>query len=266
MHPILFRLGPLEIGTYGLIIVLGFFAALWLAKRQGKLDGLSPEALTDLSILLLLAGLLGSKLLMVVVDLIKGVPASQVFSMATLRAGGAIHGGVIGGVLAFFWRMRKGDLPFGVTIDALTPAVALGQAIGRLGCMAAGCCYGSECHASFAVTFTNPEAFHFSGTPLGIPLHPVQLYTMLGNLLVVGVLLFWRGRRRFAGQIAALYFMLEGVARVVMETWRGDVDRGLGWLGLSWLSTGRLTALGFVAFGIILWVVLSRRNPAPQEA
>jgi len=264
LHPILFKLGPLEIGTYGLIIVLGFFAALWLAKRQGKLDGLAPEAITDLSILLLLAGLVGSKALMVVVDLIKGVPVSEVFSVATLRAGGAIHGGVIGGVLAFFWRMRKGDMAFGTTIDALPPAVALGQAIGRLGCLAAGCCYGSECHAPFAITFTNPEAFHFSGTPLGIPLHPVQLYTMLGNLAVMGLLLFWRPRRRFAGQIAALYFMLEGVARMVMETWRGDVDRGLGWLGMSWLSTGRVTALGFVVFGIVLWAWMSRR-PQPTD-
>lgn len=267
MHPILFRLGSFEVGTYGVLITLGFFAALRLARAQGRKDGLDPEAITDLSIVLLLAGIIGSKALMVIVDLIKGVPASQVFDLATLRAGGAVHGGIIAGAIAFFWRIRKLNLSVPHTGDAVAPAVALGQAIGRLGCLAAGCCYGAECHAPWAMTFTNPEAWRLSGTPLGMPLHPVQLYTLLANLLVMGLLLVAGRFRRFPGMIVSLYFIFEGCARVVVETWRGDLDRGTGWLGMAWLSTGRLTALGFILFGAALWVWMSRRAArTPQEA
>jgi phosphatidylglycerol---prolipoprotein diacylglyceryl transferase len=261
MHPILFRLGSFEMGTYGVLLAAGFFAALYLARRQGRFEGIDPEAITDLSVVLLLAGILGSKLLMIVVDLAKGVPPSQVFDLATLRAGGAIHGGIIGGVVAFFWRIRKLKLPLARTVDALVPAVALGQGLGRLGCLAAGCCYGTECHLPWAITFTNPEAFQISGTPLGQPLHPVQFYTLLGNLTVMALLLLLRRHRRFPGQLMALYFVLEGLARILVESWRGDLDRGV-WMGLSWLSTGRLTALGFILFGAVLAWWFARRRAA----
>ncbi|BDU77827.1 prolipoprotein diacylglyceryl transferase [Mesoterricola sediminis] len=265
MHPILFKLGTFPVGTYGLILTVGFFLALYLAQALAKRDGISAEAVSDLAITLLLAGILGAKLLMIVVDLSSGTPVRQILDPAYLRAGGAIHGGVIGGVVAFFWRMRKLKLPLGPTLDALTPAVALGQAIGRLGCFSAGCCYGTECHLPWAVTFTNPDAHWLSGTPLNLPIHPVQLYTLLANALVMALLLATRGRRRFAGQVGALYFVLEGVGRIVTETWRADLDRGF-LLNIPWLSTGRATALAFIAFGLILWVLFRRRHAAEAAA
>lgn len=259
MHPVLFRIGSFEIGTYGLLLALGFFAALGLAMRQGKKDSLAPEALSDLSVTVLIAGVVGSKLLMIVVDLMSGASLAQVFDFATLRAGGAIHGGIILGTAAFFWRVRKWKLPLGPTADALAPAVALGQAIGRLGCFAAGCCYGTECHAPWAITFTNPEAQAFSGTPLFQALHPVQLYTFLVEVAIVGALVLLRRRRAFPGQIAGVFFMLEGLGRGILEIWRGDLDRGV-WFGLSWLSTGRLTGLAFILFGAGFWWWFRRRN------
>ena len=258
MHPVLIEFGSFPLGTYGLLLAVAFFAGTALAKRQGLLDGLSPAAITDLAIAMLISALLGSKLLMVAVDLISGVPAREVFSLGTLRAGGAIHGGIIAATVVFFWKLRKGQgLPLRITGDALVPGVALGQAIGRLGCFSAGCCYGTESHAPWAATFTDPIAHAFSGTPLGIPLHPVQLYNSLANLLVMAILLLARPKRTFRGQIFALYFMVEGVGRVVTETWRGDVDRGTGWLGWAWLSTGRLTGLAFALLGLGLWLAWS---------
>jgi phosphatidylglycerol:prolipoprotein diacylglycerol transferase len=261
MHPVLFEIGSFPLGTYGLLLAIAFFAGAALAKRQAKLDGLNPAAITDLAIAMLISGIVGSKLLMVVVDLFSGVPWREEFSFGTLRAGGAIHGGVIAAAMVFFWKLRKGTgLPLRLTGDALVPGVALGQAIGRLGCFSAGCCYGTESHAPWAVTFTNPIAQVFSGTPLGIPLHPVQLYNTLANLAVMAVLLLARPKRAFQGQIFALYFLVEGLGRVITETWRGDVDRGTGWLGWTWLSTGRLTGLGFMLLGLGLWVFWNRRK------
>ena len=273
MHPVLFEIGSFPLGTYGLLLAIAFFAGTALAKRQAKLDGLAPAAITDLAIAMLISGIVGSKLLMVLVGLV--TPAGQegamafgeIFTMGTLRAGGAIHGGIIAATAVFFWKLRKGQgLPLRVTGDALVPGVALGQAIGRLGCFSAGCCYGTESHAPWAATFTNPIAHAFSGTPLDIPLHPVQLYNSLANLAVMAILLLARPKRAFQGQIFALYFMVEGLGRVITETWRGDVDRGTGWLGWAWLSTGRLTGLGFMLLGLGLWMFWSRRQTALKES
>jgi len=264
MHPVLIRIGSFEIGTYGLLLAVGFFLALTLAHRLARKDGLSPDAITDLAITVLLAGILGAKLLMVVVDLAKGAPVSQVFSMETLRAGGAVHGGVIFGAAAFFWRMKKHRLPYGATMDAMVAPLALGQAIGRLGCFFAGCCFGTECHTSLAVTFTDPDALRFSGTPLFNPLHPVQIYSSLVNFSILGILLVIWSKRRFKGMVFGAYFILEGLGRMLVETWRGDLDRGV-WFGLSWLSTGRLTALGFVLFGlgVLAW---AKRHQTSERA
>jgi len=267
MHPVLFEIGSFPLGTYGLLLAIAFFAGTALAKRQGKLDGLAPAAITDLAIAMLISGIVGSKLLMILVGLftpagLEGAMAFRdIFTLSTLRAGGAIHGGIIAAAAVFFWKLRKGQgLPLRITGDALVPGVALGQAIGRLGCFSAGCCYGTESHMPWAATFTNPIASAFSGTPLGIPLHPVQLYNTFANLAVMGVLLLARPKRSFQGQIFALYFLVEGLGRVVTETWRGDVDRGMGWLGWAWLSTGRLTGLGFMLLGLGLWMFWNRRK------
>jgi phosphatidylglycerol:prolipoprotein diacylglycerol transferase len=261
MHPVLFDIGSFPLGTYGLLLAIAFFAGAALAKRQAKLDGLAPAAITDLAIAMLISGIVGSKLLMIVVDLMSGAPLREVFSLGTLRAGGAIHGGVIAAAAVFFWKLRRGQgLPLRITGDALVPGVALGQAIGRLGCFSAGCCYGTESHLPWATTFTDPIAHAFSGTPLDIPLHPVQLYNTLANLTVMAVLLVARSKRTFQGQIFALYFLVEGLGRVITETWRGDVDRGTGWLGWVWLSTGRLTGIAFMLLGLGLWLFWSRRQ------
>lgn len=264
MHPILFEIGSFPLGTYGLLLAIAFFAGTALAQRQARLDGLNPAAITDLAIAMLISAILGSKLLMILVDLVSGTPLRQVFSLGTLRAGGAIHGGIIAATAVFFWKLRKGQgLPLRLTGDALVPGVALGQAIGRLGCFSAGCCYGTESHLPWAVQFTHPLA-HAMGAP-DFLVHPVQLYNTLANLAVMAILLLARGRRSFQGQIFALYFLVEGLGRVVTETWRGDVDRGTGWLGWAWLSTGRLTGLAFMMLGLGLWMFWNRRREAPAS-
>jgi len=266
MHPILFRIGSFPLGTYGLLLVAGFFAGTYLARFLGRRDGISPDGISELAVTALLGGIVGSHLLMILVGLL--TPAGQegsmaladVFTLATLRAGGAVHGGVIGGTLAFFWRIRKLKLSWRPVLDALTPGVALGQAIGRLGCLFAGCCYGSTCTLPWAITFTNADAHGLSGTPLGEALHPVQIYNSLSNLAIMALLLLLGRKRKFQGQIGGAYFILEGLGRIVLEAWRGDLDRGT-WLGLSWLSTGRLTGLLFMLFGIGISIWCAKRKP-----
>jgi phosphatidylglycerol:prolipoprotein diacylglycerol transferase len=266
-------------------MALGFLAALALARRFAREDGLAPDAAVDISLAVLIAGIVGSKLLLVIVDLLGGRPPSHVFSLSTLRAGGAIHGGILAAVLVFFWRIRALKLPLAKTLDTLVGAVPLGQAVGRLGCLAAGCCYGAFCEMPWAIHFHSVEAARF-GTPLDMPLHPTQVYLCLSNLAVLAALLLFRrfgkaGKakpagpesaekgpfRMFPGQLAAIYFVLEGLFRIVIETWRGDTSRGV-WLGLPWLSTGRLTAALFVLMGAGLWLWGGRaaqKNSAARE-
>lgn len=260
MHPILFRIGSFEVGTYGLLVTLAFFAAMALAMRMGRRDGVDPEGISDLAVTMLLAGILGAKGLMILVDLLRGAPPSEVFSLATLRAAGAVHGGIILGTVAFFWRIRRLKLPLWPTLDAFAVAVPLGQALGRVGCFFAGCCYGTACDLPWAVTFHSHEAVRLSGTPLGIPLHPVQLYTMLFELALAGGLVMARRWRRVPGQLAGAFFVAEGLGRILLETFRGDLDRGAGWWGQAWLSTGRITGLAFVVFGVILLTWVMRRK------
>lgn len=273
MHPYLFHIGSFGIGTYGLMMALAFFTALALAKRQGRLDGLSSEAVTDLAIAVLIAGVIGSKALMIIVGLLTPVGGDghmafrDIFTLGMLRAGGAVHGGIIAAAIVFFWKLRpKAGLPLRKTGDSLVPAVALGQAIGRIGCFMAGCCYGTSCELPWAVTFTSPDAQQLSGTPLFEHIHPVQLYHFGTNLLICGILVLARRKRKFEGQIFSLYFILEGIGRVIVELWRGDLDRG-AWLGQAWLTTGRLTAIGFIVLGIAIWAFSRKRLPySPPKA
>jgi len=278
MHPYLFHIGSFGIGTYGLMMALAFFAALALAKRQGTLDGLSGEAVTDLAIAVLIAGVIGSKALMIIVGLLTPLGEEghmafrEIFTLGMLRAGGAVHGGIIAAAIVFFWKMRpKAGLPLRKTGDALVPSVALGQAIGRIGCFMAGCCYGTSCDLPWAVTFTSPDAHELSGMPLFEHIHPVQLYHFGANLLICGILILVRRKRKFEGQIFSLYFLLEGIGRIIVELWRGDLDRG-AWLGQAWLTTGRLTAIGFIVLGVVIWAFSRNRPPysppkeTPKEA
>jgi phosphatidylglycerol:prolipoprotein diacylglycerol transferase len=116
----------------------------------------------------------------------------------------------------------------------------------------AGCCYGLPTGLPWGVRFTSPLAAEVASTPLGVVLHPVQLYESAAHLALFAALLALHGRRRFPGQVLASYFVLEGLARALLETWRGDGFRGTGWMGIGWMSTGRATSLLFLAIGALL--------------
>jgi phosphatidylglycerol:prolipoprotein diacylglycerol transferase len=264
MHPVLFQIGSFDVGTYGLLMVLGFLVALVFAVRLAKDDGLAPLAIVDIGLVVLVAGMVGSKLPSVIVDLLGGKPPSEVFGLSMLRASGTVHSGILTAIAAFFWRMRGLRLPVAKTLDALTASVPLAQAIGRLGCVAAGCCYGVYCEMPWAVTFHGHGAVRFGSPPVGVPLHPTQMYFCLSNLTTAAVLLALRRSRRFPGQVAAVYFILEGLFRQVLETWRGDYMRGF-WFDTAWLSTGRMTGIIFILIGASIWCRYGVRIPHPAK-
>ncbi len=191
-------------------------------------------------------------------------PAS-IFSLASLQSAGVFYGGFLAALAVAVWYMRRHHLPFFETADAFVPGVALGHAIGRLGCFAAGCCWGHQTELPWAVTFTDPYAHDLVGVPLGIPLHPAQLYEFVALLAIFAALLAaWR-RRGFAGQVLGLYLVLYGVARFALEFTRDRSGSALPW-GLVSVSQG-IAVLMTIA-GLAIW--MSRRHApvlsrAPQH-
>ena len=217
------------------------------------------QKIFDLSLYILAAAILGAKLLLVIVDWRHYLerPADLV---DILRSGGVFYGGLIAATVVAVVYMRRHNLPAWKVTDMAAPSVALGEAIGRWGCFAAGCCYGKQWHGPWAVTFTDTFARDQVGTPLNVPLHPTQLYLSF-NAFLIFLVLTWAWRRRsFDGEIFWLYVLLYAVSRGILEIWRGDLVRGFVIRGV--LSTSQFIGLVAALASIAMMVYLSRRQRA----
>jgi len=137
------------------------------------------------------------------------------------------------------------------TVDAFGPGLALGHAIGRVGCFAAGCCYGKPTHHFWGVTFSNPLAQAWVGTPLGIPLEPTQLFEAAVELVNFFILMWLLRHRKFDGQVFGAYLFLYGVARYFLEFLRDDPGRGSVFGGI--MTGTQLIAIGLVLMGGLIW-------------
>jgi phosphatidylglycerol:prolipoprotein diacylglycerol transferase len=249
--PVLIDLGFWEVPTYGLLLFTGIALGLWMASRRAGTVGLAGEKILDLGAWVVLWGLLGGKLFLVFTE------PRHLSSLSALlglfRAGGVFYGGLIGALVAAAVLMRRYRLPLFLTVDVLAPGVALGHFFGRLGCFAAGCCYGSHCDLPWAVEFTHPKALEISGTPLGVPLHPVQLYEAAFNL-ANAVFLAWLFRRRPpAGSVLGAYLVTYGIGRFTIETFRGDADRGFLFGGALSTSQGIALLMVPLGLGLLAW-------------
>lgn len=259
MHPILFELGNWPVYSYGVLLAAAYLSALQFAVVRARRQGLDGARVMDLGIYLIIAALVGAKLMLVVVDF--NYFMSQPGELLSLvRAGGVFYGGLIAAVGVAFWLVRRYGLSLWTTADLFAPGIALGHVIGRLGCLLAGCCYGRPTDVAWAVTFTDPVAAANVGTPLGVPLHPTQLYDAGAELVIMILLLATERRgRAFAGRTFWLYILLYGVSRFVIEFYRGD-ERG----SLAGVSTSQFISIVVVplAVAMLLWL----RNRAPRRA
>jgi phosphatidylglycerol:prolipoprotein diacylglycerol transferase len=250
MLPKLFQFGDFFLPTYGVLVTLGFLLGLWVTGKLAAKRNLNPQMVTDLGIYVALAGLGGAKLMMLLYDAGYYVQhPGEIFSLATLQAGGVFYGGLIGALLVAVWYLRSRRLPFLPVADAFAPGIALGHAIGRLGCFAAGCCWGLQCDRPWAVTFTDPEAHKLVGVPLGIPLHPTQLYEAAGELAMFG-LLYWKyDPKAPPGRTIGMYLIGYPLIRFVVEFMRShDQGNPFGWE----LTAAQWITLVLVAVGVYL--------------
>ncbi|HUJ50332.1 MAG TPA: prolipoprotein diacylglyceryl transferase, partial [Bryobacteraceae bacterium] len=224
--------------------------------RRGKLPA---EPVTNLAIYCALAGLAGAKLFMILFDFGEYWNGSRkIFSLETLQAAGVYQGGFLLALVTAALYIRHNRLPGLQTCDVFAPGIALGQAIGRIGCFSAGCCWGIESHLPWSVTFRNPEAWNLTGVPLAIPLHPTQLYESFADALIFVFLYRLIARPHVPGAILGWYLALYSSARFVIEFYRFH-EQGLHY-GLSytqWISLATLAA------GVALLIT---RRSAPKLA
>ena len=248
MFPDLFKIPYLNftLNSYGLLLAIAFITGLFVMSQLAKRDGLPQERVYDLGLWVLASSLIGSKLLMVITewDVYYRDHPGQILSLDFFRSGGVFYGGFIAAVLASIIAMRVYKLPWWRTADAFAPGIAIGQAIGRLGCFSAGCCWGEPTTSAIGVQFkergheitgvptivahlTDPVQRDVWANKLGgllapLHLHPVQLYETGATFLIFLVLLWLTGRRRFHGQVMLAYALLYAVARFTLEFWRDD--------------------------------------------
>ena len=262
--PKLFAIGSFYLPTYGVLVALGFLAGLSVAVRLGRRSGLPAEPLTNLAVYVALAGLAGAKILMIAFDWGEyRKDLSAIFSLSTLQAAGVYQGGLILALVTAYLYMKKQGLPLLETADAFAPGVALGHAIGRLGCLAAGCCYGIATKLPWAITFHNPEAQSLSGTPLDTPLHPTQLYEF-GTEGLLCLFLYWRfGKPHQPGRILGQFLVISSGFRFLIEFFRFH-EQGLPF-GLP-LSITQWIALGIALAGVALLVTPASPKQVPAAA
>ncbi|MBV8902609.1 MAG: prolipoprotein diacylglyceryl transferase [Acidobacteriia bacterium] len=260
MYPEVFHLSFLH--TYGVLVALAFLAGLWVATRLARQANLPAETIFNLGFYSALSAMLGAKVMMILVDLpyYTQHPA-EIFSLSTLQAGGVFYGGLIAALLVAAWYLHKTKLPGLLTADIFAPGIALGHAIGRLGCFSAGCCWGLPTHLPWAVRFTDPNS-QVPPELLNVPLHPTQLYESFAEFVIFGIL-YWRIRKPHpAGAIISLYLMLYSTARFIVEFFRYH-EQGNLWGGP--LDTSQWLSILLFVIGASYFVVAARRRVTPEQ-
>ena len=266
MYPEIFHIGSFPINTYGVFLAVAFLCAILIAVRLAKRDGLPYEKIYDLSLWMLLAGLIGSKILMLFTEPEYRDNPAALLSLDFLRSGGVFYGGLVGAILMGYFLMKRYRLPWWKTADACAPGIAIGNFFGRQGCFAAGCCWGKPTSLPWGVKFT--ELGHeITGVPTNTYLHPTQLYESFAMLIVFFFLLWLHKRKRFNGQVILVYALSYSVVRFAIEFVRDD-PRGdvFGLTSLTGLSTSQLISLIIGIAALILLIVRRHRlNPVDLE-
>jgi phosphatidylglycerol:prolipoprotein diacylglycerol transferase len=266
MYPEIFHIGSFPINTYGVFLAIAFLCAILVAVKLAARDGLASERIYDLSLWMLLGGLIGSKILMLFTEPEYRDHPLQLLSLDFLRSGGVFYGGLIGAVLTGYFLMKRYKLPWWKTADACAPGIAIGNFFGRQGCFAAGCCWGKPTSLPWGVKFT--ELGHqITGVPTDVYLHPTQLYESFAMLIVFFFLLWLHKRKRFSGQVILLYALLYSIVRFGIEFVRDD-PRGdiFGLTTLTGLSTSQMISLVVGITAAVLLVIRWRRANATADA
>lgn len=252
MHPILFKIFGFPIHSYGVMMIIAFFAALWLARRRAPANGLTAERVSDVSLYALLLGILGARVVFIAQEwAYYSHHLNEVFSIQF--QGLTSFGGLLFGLIFVLLWCKRTATPVLNLLDVLAAPLLLGQAIGRVGCLLNGCCEGFACPA------TLPWGVHLNGAFV----HPAQIYESIMDLAGLAILLMIERKGLLRGQSFALSLVLYGAARFIYEFWRaGESSTYIPGLPIT---DAQAVAGALVIVGITLLVVFRRGAHAQQE-
>ncbi|MBN1276542.1 MAG: prolipoprotein diacylglyceryl transferase [Deltaproteobacteria bacterium] len=251
MYPDLFSIGNYSLHTYGLFVAAGFLAGLLITVRIGKTEGFTSQQIMDMGFIIVLSAIIGSRLMYVLMNA-RYYISNPLDIMKVWQGGLVFSGGIIGVVLMMSWYIRRHRLPFWKTADLWAPAAAIGQGIGRIGCLMAGCCHGRVTDSLVGIIFTHPDSL----APLNIPIHPTQIYASISGFAIFAVLILMRPRRIFHGQIFLWYIILHSTSRLFIERFRGD-DRGM--LQSAGMSITQLVSILLLTVSVIALIMIKSR-------
>lgn len=264
MYPIITKIGPFTLHTFGVMLAIGILVGSTMLVREAKRLGdprITEERLQSLIWWVVLGVILGGRLMHTIVEW-RYFSKHPTKILAIWEGGLVMYGGFIGTFIAVTTFAVRNNIKILRLCDLIAPSAFLGLAIGRWGCFFAGDDYGKPAPGlAWAVTFTDPNSLvprHLKG----IPLHPTQIYMSLKALTIFGILLWITRRKKFDGQVAGAAFMLYAVLRSVVELYRGDLDRG----SIGPLSTAQFTSIFGFALGVLILWMAPRRTLADDLA
>lgn len=244
MHPVLFETGGITIYSYGFLIALGAVAGVAYMALRGKTEmGLTFDQANSLFLTIFAAAFVGGKVFLYFED--PSYYAHHPGQLVTGR-GFVFYGSFLFAIPAMLWFFKRNKLPARQMLDIMAITTCIVHFFGRIGCFMAGCCYGTPTNTILGVVFTDPAC---QAEPLHTPLHPTQLYEAGYILVIAGVLMIFRGRKSFHGQLFLLYLALYAIGRFALEYLRGDMARG-------YVIHNVLSYAQFVALLVVLAVIL----------
>jgi len=251
MYPAFLRINPIVVvSTYGMSLVLALVVGYSITRNEARRCKENPDQYTDLYIYGLIAAVIGSRLFYVLID--PGLLLHDRLAVLKVWQGGLVfYGGFICSLLTVVYYLLHNKRPVLKTLDVLVPGILMGQIIGYLGCLFAGCLHGRPCDYPWAVTFRNPDTMAF----WSVPVHPTQLYATLLNLALFVFIWRWRLKKRFDGELFWLYVLIDGISRLVVDHWRGDFRGSL--IG-GFFSVSQILGSMLICLAVIMLIKLKR--------
>ncbi len=252
MHPVLLQIGSFKLHTYGFFVALGFIAAMLFSTKNAKPHGISSQTITDIFFIILVSALIGARLLYVLINF-KYYQNNLLGIFKTWDGGLVFFGGFLAVVvtMAVYFKFKK--FAIWKMGDIISPGIALGHAVGRIGCLFAGCCYGKECSLAFAIKFTNPQSL----APVGVYLHPTQIYSVFSNLLLFFIILWLQKKKKFDGMVVLSHIILYSLFRSIIEFFRGDFR---GDFFFEFISTSQGIGLLISVMALVLLIKFSKSS------
>ena len=252
MHPVLIDLGFLKIYSYGFMLALSFLAGIVLAARRARSKGLSPDMIYDLSIILVLGAVIGSRGLYILTH--RDRFDSLLDIVALWQGGATYYGGLILAVAGAVVYLRIKKVPFLKVADICSPSIAAGVFITRWGCFLSGCCFGEPTSCPTGVVFPpgSPAGHHHPG----VEIHPTQIYSALYGLVIFAALMLLDRKERFDGFLFSWLCILYGVARFAVDFFRHYEDSAIVFGGLT---DNQVISILLMIFGAVLLSVMKKR-------